>query len=121
MRYPFNSAGAATLACALALGPASAQSTSDSTVAPAVASKQAREIATGDPARWYREDATEQARLRTLHKEIGAAHEEAKAACRKEASGARACLKQARATWQQDMAHARDQLGAGPGPASGNR
>jgi hypothetical protein len=50
-------------------------------VAPAAASKQAREIARGDPVRWYREDATAQQHAHA-QKEIGAALDEAKNACR---------------------------------------
>ena len=111
MRHLLHSACAAALACVLVPGMALAQSSGDSTVSPAVASQQAREIAKGDPARWYREDATEQERLRTLQKEIAAAYEEAKAACRMEQAAARAdCLKQARTTWQQDMAQVREQM-----------
>jgi len=76
--------------------------------------QQAREIAQGDPARWYREDASRQARLRTLHKEIGAALQEAKNACRKLAAAERnACLQEARATYQRDMAQARTQVDGG--------
>lgn len=83
----------------------------DALVSPVAASKQAREIAQGDPARWYREDATREARLRTLHKEIGAALQEAKNACKKTPAAERnACLQEARATWQRDMAQAKAQL-----------
>jgi len=61
----------------------------------------------GDPARWYQADSTPQAQLRTLQKEIGAALAEAKKACRQEAPASRAsCLKEAQATYQQDMANA---------------
>ncbi|OON63623.1 hypothetical protein B0920_09760 [Massilia sp. KIM] len=85
--------------------------TTDAVVEPAAASKQAREIAQGDPARWYREDATRQARMRTLQKEIGAAFQEAQNACKKRPAAERsACMKEARATWQQDMAQARAQV-----------
>lgn len=61
----------------------------------------------GDPQRWYQEDSTAQAQLRTLRKEISAALAEAKKACRLEPSAARAsCLKDAQDTYRQDMANA---------------
>ncbi|MDN2712612.1 hypothetical protein O0880_24650 [Janthinobacterium sp. SUN118] len=61
----------------------------------------------GDPARWYQEDSTAQAQLRTLRKEIAAALAEAKKACRLEPSATRtACLKDAQDTYRQDMANA---------------
>ncbi|MET3131568.1 hypothetical protein AAKU55_001830 [Oxalobacteraceae bacterium GrIS 1.11] len=67
----------------------------------------------GDPARWYVDDATAQEQLRTLRKEIGAALQEAQAACRALPAAERpACVKQARATYQQDMAHAQQQRAA---------
>ena len=105
-------------ACALlaAIGAAHAQTatepaSTDSNVPPATAAKQAREIAHGDPSRWFREDATMAARLRTLQKEIGAGLQEAQGACRKLAAAERAgCMSEARATYQKDMAGARAQL-----------
>ncbi|MGK5058907.1 hypothetical protein ACQ4WY_18445 [Janthinobacterium sp. LB2P49] len=61
----------------------------------------------GDPQRWYQEDSTAQAQLRTLRKEIAAALAEAKKACRSEPSAGRAtCLKDAQETYRQDMANA---------------
>ncbi|WP_313033239.1 hypothetical protein [Massilia alkalitolerans] len=87
------------------------QTSSDALVDPAAASKQAREIAQGDPARWYREDATSQARMRTLQKEIGAALQEARNACKKAPAAERnACMQEARAVYQRDMAQARAQV-----------
>ncbi len=84
------------------------QTSSDALVDPVAARQQAREIAQGDPARWYREDATSQARMRTLQKEIGAALQEAKNACKKAPAAERnACLQEARATYQRDMAQAK--------------
>jgi len=104
-------AGAALLAT-MAL--AQAQTSNDQDVDPASARQQAAEIARGDPPRWFREDATSAARLRTLQKEIGAALNEARNACRKLPKAERAaCMKQARETWQQDMAAAREQAGNG--------
>lgn len=103
-------------ACACLLGStllahAQNQTSSDSLVEPAAASKQAREIAQGDPARWYREDATSQARLRTLQKEMGAALQEAKNACKKMPAAERnGCLQEARTNYQRDMAAARAQV-----------
>jgi len=110
-------------ACACLLGSAmlahaqtTPQTNGDAVVDPVAAQQQAREIAQGDPARWYREDATRQARLKTLQKEIGAALQEAKNACRKVAAAERnACLQEARATYQRDMADAKVQVG-GQGP-----
>ncbi|MGI4842574.1 MAG: hypothetical protein ACRYF7_04595 [Janthinobacterium lividum] len=100
--------GAALLAHAHAQTPTQARTSNDSLVDPAAASKQAREIAQGDPARWYREDATSQARMRTLQKEIGAALQEARNACKKAPAAERnACMQEARATYQRDMAQAK--------------
>jgi hypothetical protein len=106
---------AIALACLAAGACMSAQAQDDSTVDPAVKVKQAGEIRRGDPSRWYREDPTRQARLRTLQKEIGAAYQEAKNACREGAAAERgACLKEARATWEQDLRNAPAQLDAAP-------
>ena len=83
----------------------------DAVVDPAVARQQAREIAQGDPARWYRDDPTRQAKMKTLSKEIGAALQEAQNACKKRPAAERsACMKEARATWQHDMEQAKAQL-----------
>lgn len=105
---------AATLLAA-ALG-AHAQTTmtppsTDANVPPATAQKQAREIAQGDPARWFRENPSAAASLRRLQKEIGAALQEAQGACRQlPASERSACMSEARATYQKDMAGAKMQL-----------
>jgi hypothetical protein len=102
------------LACAL-LACNLAQAQNDATVDKAVARKQASEVAGGDPARWHNEDMSRQARLRTLQKEIGAAYEEQKKACRAGPAFDRdGCLRQARLTWQEDMKHAPAQLDAAP-------
>jgi hypothetical protein len=122
MRQPQRSWRALALAGSLAallagqaLAQAQGQAHEDSTVGKAVASKQAGEIQRGDPARWYRDDASRQARLRTLQKEIGAAYQEAKNACRANAASERgACLKEARATYEQEMKNAPAQLDAAP-------
>jgi hypothetical protein len=93
-----------------------AQTSNDAMVAPAAASKQAHEIARGDPVRWYREDATTQQRWRTRQKEIGAALDEAKHACRQGPAPERsACLKAAQNTWKEEMAAARAEAGVQPG------
>jgi hypothetical protein len=108
------------LACAFMLcGAAQAQNQSqnqsqdDTTVATAVAHKQAKEIQAGDPARWHQDDASRQAALKTLQKEIGAAYDEAKRACGKGPAAQRnSCLKTARQTWQDDLKNAPAQLEA---------
>jgi hypothetical protein len=118
MTQPDHTSWRALLAaCALlAAAGAHAQSgpepvSSDANVPPATAQKQASEIARGDPARWFREDATMAARLRTLQKEISAGLQESQGACRKlAAANRRGCLADARATYNQDMAGARARL-----------
>jgi hypothetical protein len=120
MRQPQRYWRAIALTAFLAAGAhaqvqAQAQAHDDSTVDKAVAVKQAGEIRRGDPARWDRDDPTRQARLRTLQKEISAAYEEAKNACRGAAAAGRsACLKEARATYEHDMKNAPAQLDAAP-------
>lgn len=119
MRQPQGSWCAILLAALFAAAGAQAQASQandDSTVGKAVAAKQASEIQRGDPARWSRDDPDRQARLRTLQKEIGAAYEEAKKACAGAAAAARgACLKEARASYEQEMKNAPAQLDAAPG------
>jgi hypothetical protein len=106
--------------CAALLAAASitaiAQS-SDATVPPAAAAKQAGEVQSGaDPARWHQQDDSRAARLATLKKEIGAAQAEAQRACSKEAASTRAsCLADAKATYERDMAGAQAQVDAAPG------
>lgn len=104
----------ALLASLLALSaPLALAQSSDANVAPSAASKQAREIAGGDPARWYREDATRQERMRTRQKEIGAALDEAKHACRRgPAADRQACVKAAQDTWREEMAALRSEAPA---------
>jgi hypothetical protein len=100
---------------AMGTAQAQAQAQDDSTVAPAVKARQASEIRRGDPARWHQGDASRQARLQTLRKEIGAAYAEAKKACGESAAAERsACVKEARATYEQDMKNAPGQLDAAP-------
>ncbi len=88
-----------------AAAPLALAQSSDANVPPAAASKQAREMARGDPVRWYREDTTRQERMRTRQKEIGAALDEAKNACKQGPASERAsCLKAAQDTWRREMA-----------------
>lgn len=112
---PMRAAVAA--ACLMAMSFANAQVTPTSTdqnVPAATARQQAAEIARGDPARWTQEDTTPEARLRTLRKEMGAALQEARGACRALPAAERsACNKEAQANYQKDMAGARAQAASG--------
>jgi hypothetical protein len=110
--------GRVLAACLLAgvCGMAGAQTSNDAMVAPVAASKQAQEIARGDPARWYREDASAQQQWRTRQKEIGAALDEAKRACGQGPAAQRAgCLKAAQQTYKEELAAARAEMGAPAG------
>lgn len=97
----------ALLAGVLGLGMsagAAAQTTPDAT-----AQHQQRELARGEPSRWMKEDRTIQAQLATKKKEIGAALNEALAECKRAPASERsACVKEARATYRNDMAQARE-------------
>lgn len=110
----------AALCCTIAvLGSAQAQTSvpsTDTNVPAATAQKQAREIAQGDPARWFRQDPSAAASLRRLHKEIGAALQEAQGACRKlPAAERKNCLGEARAIYNSDMAGAQARVMADQG------
>ena len=98
-------------ACAMLLSlSAQAQQavSSDANVPAATVRKQAAEVAQGGPARWSIPDATVQARMRTIRKEAGAGLQENLGNCRKEAPADRAaCNREARATYQEEMAGAR--------------
>jgi len=75
---------------------------------PEIARQQQQEIKRGDPPRWTRPDRSEAAQLATLRKEINAALREALEACKQEGAGAKsACVKDARATAQEDLANLR--------------
>jgi hypothetical protein len=75
---------------------------------PEIARQQQQEIKRGDPPRWTRPDRSEAAQLATLRKEINAALREALEACKQEGAGAKsACVKEARATAQEDLANLR--------------
>lgn len=91
--------------------------TSDAAVPPAAAAKQASEVASGsDPVRWYKDDGSRAAQLAALKKEIGAAQAEAQRACAKQpANGRAACVADAKATYERDMAGADAQVDAAPG------
>jgi len=94
------------IAAALA-GAALAAQAASNTTPPQNAQLQKSEISKGDPARWYQDDTSPAAQLRTLRKEIGAALAEANLACKQgPAAERRSCLKEAQATYRQDMAKA---------------
>lgn len=64
-----------------------------------------------DPARWYVEDATPQAKFQTMKKEVDAAYKEAMTECKAMPAADRgACMKDARAIFQADMASAKSVL-----------
>ena len=89
------------MACAT-LAAAHAQDTTP----PQNAQLQHQELAKGDPPRWSQPDTTKAQQVHTLRKEIGAALAEARQACRKGPAEERsACLKEAQATYQRDMAN----------------
>jgi hypothetical protein len=68
----------------------------------------------GDPARWYQEDTTPSARFQTLKKEAGAAYRESLNECKKVERATRtACMQEARTTFEQDMANAKQQAQRG--------
>ncbi|MES2319430.1 MAG: hypothetical protein V4631_18270 [Pseudomonadota bacterium] len=106
----------ALLACsALAMaGAVHAQAAGDQNVPAATAQKQAAEISRGDPPRWHQEDSTPAARLRTIRKEIAAGLQENLGACRALPAAERsACVREARATYQLEMAGARARAASG--------
>jgi hypothetical protein len=93
---------------------AHAQASSDANVPAAAARKQSIEIAQGDPARWHQEDATMAARLRTIRKEIAAGLQENLGVCKSSPASERsACVKEARATYQLEMAGAKARAAGG--------
>jgi hypothetical protein len=97
MAHVIRSATACLLALATSLTclSAAAQSTpttgGDANVSQVAARQQAQEIANGDPARWYRNDSEQQ----TLRKEL-------RAALQQPAADRKACVAEARATFQRD-------------------
>lgn len=87
---------------------AQAQVTGDQNLPAAVVNQQAAEIARGDPPRWHQEDSTMAARLQTIRKETAAGLQENLGACRSLPAAERpACVKEARAIYQLEMAGAR--------------
>lgn len=59
------------------------------------------------------DDASHQAAVKTVQKEVGAAYDEAKRACARGPAGERGpCLQRARQTWQDDLKHAPAQVDA---------
>src|SRR3954447_7501987 len=104
-----------TLVCLALLAAAAAQAqnqpSDDRAVPAATAHQQKAEIARGAPARWFKEDRTMAAHLSTLRKEITAAEAEALAECRRLPAAERnTCAKDARVTYQKDMAKARSDV-----------
>lgn len=84
------------------------KTSSDLNLPPETLRQQKAEIARGDPQRWFAEDATAAARLKTIHKEIAAGLQESLGACKGLPASARgACAKEARSIYQQEMAGAR--------------
>ena len=93
---------------------AQAQVSTDANVPPATAKKQDAEIARGDPARWHQEDATMSARLRTIRKEIAAGLQENLGVCKSGPAAERSvCMKEARDTYQLEMAGAKARAASG--------
>lgn len=76
---------------------------------PDIARQQKQEIKRGDPARWYKADRTQKAEMATLRKEINAALREALESCKQAHAGPKSeCVRDARATYQDDMANIRE-------------
>ncbi len=87
---------------------------SDQNVPAATARQQAAEISRGDPPRWHQQDGTLAARLRTIRKETAAGLQENLGACRALPAPERgACVREARTTYQQEMASARARAASG--------
>lgn len=87
---------------------ATVQDSTPGVTPPAVAQQQKKEIAHGDPGRWYQHDSTAADQLRIIRKEIAAALQEATQACKQQPAAERnACLKEARSTYRHDMVNAR--------------
>ena len=100
-------AAVAALATCLC-GAAAAQTTP-----PETAKLQQREIARGEPSRWMKADPSTQAQIATKRKEIGAALSEAMTACKRMPAADRGgCVKEARQTYNSDMANVRQLVAA---------
>lgn len=112
MKQPNDILMGVALAASLLLTATSsdAQESRDSNLPAAVAAQQKAEVRRGDPARWYQEDKTLQAHLRTLQKEIKAGLQESRGACRTlPAADQKQCLNEAQMAYQHDMANVRAQ------------
>jgi hypothetical protein len=73
-----------------------------------------------DPARWYKEDTTPQARYQTSKKEAAAAYRENTAQCKELPKADRsACLKEARDTYRNDLKLAKEMMSNPTDSASG--
>jgi len=84
------------------------KTSSDLNLPPETLRQQKAEIARGDPQRWFAEDTTAAARLKTIQKEIAAGLQESLGACKGVPVAERsACTKEARSIYQQEMAGAR--------------
>ena len=93
---------------------AQAQVSTKANVPPTTASRQAAQIARGEPARWHQENTSMAARLRTIRKEISAGLQENLGVCKSGPATERpACVKEARATSQLDMAGAKSRAAGG--------
>lgn len=115
MHQPQRSFLGAALALAVALMslPIQAQTvpktSSDLNLPPETLRQQKAELARGDPQRWFAEDASAAARLKTIHKEIAAGLQESLGACKGLPVAERgACARDARAIHRQEMAGARE-------------
>jgi hypothetical protein len=92
------------IACGFAVACAALSAQAQDNTPPQNVQLQQQEIAKGDPARWYKEDATSAEQSRTLRKEIGAALAESTNACKKGPASERdACIREARETYKRDM------------------
>jgi len=92
------------IACGCALACAALLAQAQDNTPPQNVQLQQQELAKGDPARWYKEDATGAEQARTLRKEIGAALAESTNACKKGPADERdACIREARETYKHDM------------------
>ena len=62
-----------------------------------------------DPPRWFQGDATPEEQYQTLKKEAGAVLQESSYACKQmKGTAAATCMKQARMTYSQDLARAKE-------------
>lgn len=111
MNQPENTLLRAAVACGAMILAMQAQAQvtgGDQNLPAAVVQQQAAQIARGDPPRWHVEDTSMAARLQTIRKETAAGLQENLGACRNGPAAERpACIKEARAIYQQEMAGAK--------------